>query len=124
MVASGRQLEVQSEARGLDGAAVVQGTPAANGAYVGIARVLADRTDVRMIQPGDVVICANASPTVLAAPIGALVTDFGGVLSNPAIISRERAIPAVFATVDATRRIRDGQRVRVDGARGRVTVLD
>ena len=101
----------------------MRGTAAARGARVGIARVLADGADIARIQPGDVLVCATASPIMPLAPIGALVADAGGVLSNPAIISRERGIPAVFATRDGTRRIRDGQRVAVDGARGIVTIL-
>jgi pyruvate,water dikinase len=85
--------------------------------------VIANGDDIARIQPGDVLVCAVVSPIMLAAPIGALVTDAGGVLSNPAIIAQERGIPAVLATGDGTQRIRDGQRIAVDGARGVVTIL-
>jgi pyruvate,water dikinase len=116
--------EVHAEASRSDGAAFVRGTPAARGAHVGVARVIANGDDIAKIQPGDVLVWAVVWPRMLAAPIGALVTDAGGVLSNPAIIARERGIPAVIATRDGTRRIRDGQRVAVDGARGVVTILE
>lgn len=118
-----RHRDVHGGAFCSNGAALVRGTAAACGAHVGIARVIANGDDIDGIQPGDVRVCAIASPSMLAAPIGALVADAGGVLSNPAIIARERGIPAVFATGDGTKRIRDGQRVAVDATLGTVAIL-
>jgi pyruvate,water dikinase len=60
--------------------------------------------------------------SILFSRIGALVTDTGGILSHPAIIAREFAIPAVVATGNATQLLRDGQLVTVDGDAGSVTV--
>jgi pyruvate,water dikinase len=57
---------------------------------------------------------------VLFPSIGALVTDSGGILSHPAIIAREYRVPAVVATGNATRLLRDGQIVTVDGTMGSV----
>jgi pyruvate,water dikinase len=51
------------------------------------------------------------------------VTDFGGILSHPAIIAREYGIPAVVATGNATQIIPDGQQVTVDGNTGIVQLL-
>lgn len=56
-------------------------------------------------------------------PRSALVTDAGGVLSHSAIVAREFGIPAVVGATEATSVLKDGQRVRVDGSRGRVEVL-
>jgi pyruvate,water dikinase len=58
--------------------------------------------------------------SVLFPSIGALVTDSGGILSHPAIIAREYRVPAVVATGNATRLLRDGQIVTVDGTMGSV----
>jgi pyruvate,water dikinase len=55
--------------------------------------------------------------------LGAIVTDNGGLLSHSAIVAREYGIPGVVGTREATERIADGARVRVDGAAGEVTVL-
>ena len=55
--------------------------------------------------------------------LGALVTDRGGALSHAAIVSREFGIPSVVGCRDATARIPDGARVRVDGLAGECTVL-
>jgi pyruvate,water dikinase len=56
--------------------------------------------------------------------MGALVTDGGGILSHPAIIAREHGIPAVVGTGNATKVLKDGQRVTVDGGRGVVEPAD
>ena len=61
---------------------------------------------------------------ILLPLLGAIVTDSGGLLSHPAIVAREYGIPGVVGTRDATDRIPDGARVRVDGDAGEVTVLD
>jgi rifampicin phosphotransferase len=55
--------------------------------------------------------------------VGAMVTDHGSFASHAAIVSREMGIPAVVGTVDGSRRIPDGARVRVDGTAGTVTIL-
>jgi phosphoenolpyruvate-protein kinase (PTS system EI component) len=60
---------------------------------------------------------------VLFPSVGALVTDTGGLLSHPAIIAREYRVPAVVATGSATRVLRDGQMVTVDGSTGLVEPL-
>ena len=52
-----------------------------------------------------------------------VVIDVGGPLSHGAIVARELGIPCVINTVDGSRRLRTGQRLRVDGERGRVEVL-
>jgi pyruvate,water dikinase len=62
----------------------------------------------------------NPAWTPLFAHAAAVVVDTGGVTSHAAIIAREYQIPAVMATVEGTRRLADGQRVRVDGTRGLV----
>jgi pyruvate,water dikinase len=74
------------------------------------------------LEAGDILVCPMTSPvwSVLFPSIGALVTDTGGILSHPAIIAREYRVPAVVATGNATRLLRDGQIVTVDGTMGSV----
>ena len=60
---------------------------------------------------------------ILLPLLGAIVTDSGGLLSHSAIVAREYGIPGVVGTRDATDRIPDGARIRVDGEAGEVTVL-
>ncbi|HEU0115487.1 MAG TPA: PEP-utilizing enzyme [Thermomicrobiales bacterium] len=60
----------------------------------------------------------NPAWTPLFQRAAAVVVDTGGAVSHAAIVAREYGIPAVMGTGDATRRLRDGQRARVDGNRG------
>ena len=54
----------------------------------------------------------------------ALITDSGGALSHAAIVAREYRLPSVVGTINGTKMLHNGQRVRVDGAAGRLQVLD
>jgi pyruvate,water dikinase len=73
---------------------------------------------------GDVLVAVTTTPawTPLFALASAVVTDIGGPLSHSSIVAREYGIPAVMATGMATRRIRSGQIVTVDGRAGLVTI--
>jgi pyruvate,water dikinase len=120
------ELETEGEQRDVSDPKMVHGRPAARGTYSGAVRVIMGEHEFDKIQSGDVLVCPITSPvwSVLFAKVGALVTDSGGILSHPAIIAREYGIPAVVATRTATSRLRDGQRVTVDGNAGFVRVLD
>ena len=77
------------------------------------------------VERDEIVVCRMTSPSwvVLFTKISGLVTDAGGMASHPAVVSREFGIPAVVGTSDATRRIKTGDRVRVNGATGRVEIV-
>ncbi len=103
----------------------LQGVGASPGKYTGTARIVRTATDFDRVRPGDVLIAPITSPTynVVLPLLGAIVTDRGGLLSHPAIISREYGIPAVVGARGATSEIREGSRVEVDGGSGLVRVL-
>ncbi|MBV9949780.1 MAG: hypothetical protein JOZ69_23260, partial [Myxococcales bacterium] len=65
----------------------------------------------------------DPSWTPLFVVIAGLVTEVGGLMTHGAVIAREYGLPAVVAVEHATRRIRDGQRIRVHGTEGYVEVL-
>ena len=102
------------------------GMPGCPGAAEGIARVVLDSNDPSALEPGDVLIAPITDPswTPLFVPAAAVVVDVGAALSHAIIVSRELGIPCVISATDATRRIPNGARVRVDGSTGMVTVLD
>ena len=56
--------------------------------------------------------------------LSAVVTELGGVVSHAAIVARENGLPAVVGVPEVTRWVRDGQRLRVDGATGAVNIVD
>lgn len=103
---------------------ILTGIAASPGVYTGPVRVVLDETQFGKLRPGDVLVCPITSPvwSVLFPNVGALVTDTGGILSHSAIIAREYRAPAVVATATATRTLRDGQPVTVDGSAGTVTI--
>jgi pyruvate,water dikinase len=106
-------------------ATTVHGLPVSPGVYVGRARVVNDEADFGRIEKGDVLVTRATSPyfNVVLPLLGALVTDRGGQLCHAAIVSREYGIPGVVGTREATKMVRDGARVRVDGDQGVVEVL-
>ncbi len=105
--------------------AIILGSPAAPGVAEGPARIIRDLSQLREIEPGDVLVCPATSPSwsPVFVHIAATVSDVGGVMSHTAIVCREYGLPAVVGTGDAVQRIRTGQRVRVDGDAGTVTIL-
>jgi phosphohistidine swiveling domain-containing protein len=114
-----------SVAPGGDGGQLLRGLPASPGSYVGQARVLHTPADSAGLEPGEVLIAPATSPgwAPLLLAAGALVTEIGGTLSHGAIIAREYGLPAVLNVTGATRCIRTGQLVRVDGSQGIVQLL-
>jgi phosphohistidine swiveling domain-containing protein len=103
----------------------IQGLSASVGVIEGTARVVLSPEQFSEVEKDEIVVCRMTSPAwvVLFTKIGGLVTDAGGMASHPAVVSREFGIPAVVGTSDATRRIKTGDRVRVNGATGVVQVL-
>jgi pyruvate,water dikinase len=106
--------------------ALIRGIACSAGRVTAPAKVLHGPEDFDQIAPGEVLVAAITTPawTPLFAMAGAVVTDVGGPLSHGSIVAREYGIPAVLGTGVATRRIRSGQMVTVDGGRGMVQILD
>ena len=103
----------------------VRGCGASSGIAEGPARVLTDVNQIGEIRDGEILVCPVTAPSwaPVFGKIKAAVSDIGGSMSHAAIVAREYGMPAVVGTGDATKRIRTGQRVRVDGDRGIVQVL-
>jgi pyruvate,water dikinase len=101
---------------------VLKGFGASAGKITAPARILRSPDDFGQMCPGDVLVAVTTTPawTPLFARASAIVTDIGGPLSHSSIVAREYGIPAVLATGDGTRRIRDGQTITVDGSAGTV----
>jgi len=119
-------LEDEVTATAMDDDAVrLQGRGASPGRTIGRARVVCNTSiDWPMVAPGDVLVAANAGPawTPLFPVLGGLVLEQGVVTQHAATTAREYGVPAVVGLADATRRIRDGAWVHVDGVTG-VVVL-
>ncbi|WP_091453306.1 PEP/pyruvate-binding domain-containing protein [Actinokineospora iranica] len=104
----------------------ITGSPGAAGVVEGAARVVSTAAEGAALLPGEILVTAvtNIGWTPLFPRAAAVVTDIGAPLSHAAIVARELGIPAVVGCGDATTRLATGDRVRVDGTLGRVTLLD
>ena len=104
---------------------ILYGIAASKGIYEGPARRVSGPSEFGQIARGDVLVTESTTEAfnILLPLLGGIVTDNGGLLSHAAIVSREYGIPGVVGTRDATQRIANGVRVRVDGDTGEVTVL-
>jgi len=103
----------------------IKGFAASSGVAEGIARVVKSVEEIGRLRQGDILICQVTNPTwaPIFQRISAAVSDIGGSMSHAAIVAREFGLPAVVGTGTGTQKIKDGQRVRVDGGRGIVTIL-
>jgi pyruvate,water dikinase len=104
---------------------VLYGIAASKGVYEGAARRVSGPSEFGQITKGDVLVTESTTEAfnILLPLLGGIVTDNGGLLSHAAIVAREYGIPGVVGTREATERIANGVRVRVDGDAGEVTVL-
>ncbi|WP_037501387.1 rifamycin-inactivating phosphotransferase [Solirubrobacter soli] len=110
--------------RGHAPAGALLGVPVSGGTVEGRARVIHDMADADL-EPGDILVTAYTDPswTPLFVAITGLVTEVGGLMTHGAVIAREYGLPAVVGVEQATRLIRDGQRIRVHGTDGYVEIL-
>jgi pyruvate,water dikinase len=104
---------------------MLRGLAASQGVYEGPARLIAGPSEFGRIVQGDILVTPATTEAfnILLPLLGAIVTDSGGLLSHSAIVAREYGIPGVVGTREATERIADGARLRVDGTAGEVTLL-
>ncbi|MFI7382901.1 rifamycin-inactivating phosphotransferase [Streptomyces sp. NPDC049813] len=100
------------------------GVPVSAGTVEGRARVVLDMEHADL-ETGDILVTAFTDPSwsPLFLGIAGLVTEVGGLMTHGAVIAREYGLPAVVGVEQATRRIRDGQRIRVHGGDGYVEIL-
>ncbi len=106
-------------------AGALTGLPVSAGTVEGRARVVLDMADADL-EAGDILVTAYTDPSWTPAfvAINGLVTEVGGLMTHGAVIAREYGLPAVVGVEQATRLIRDGQRIRVHGTDGYVEILD
>ena len=104
----------------------IRGIAVSTGRATAAARVLHGPEDFGQMRPGEVLVAGITTPawTPLFAMASAVVTDIGGPLSHSSIVAREYGIPAVLGTGVATKQIRSGETIRVDGDAGTVTLMD
>ena len=108
-----------------DIANTLSGSPVSAGTVEGIVHVILDPHGAQLV-PGEILVCPATDPawTPLFLAAGGLVMEVGGMMTHGSVVAREYGIPAVVGVSQATTRLQTGQRVRVDGSGGLVTVLE
>lgn len=106
-------------------AGALVGTGVSAGVVEGVARVVRD-PNTETILPGEILVAPSSDPgwTPLFLNAAAMVVEVGGPVSHGALVAREYGLPAVVSVPLATTKIQTGQRIRVDGTRGFVELLD
>jgi len=101
------------------------GLGVSTGIVEGRARVVENLEDAH-IEKGDILVTKFTDPswTPIFVSISGLVTEVGGMMSHGAVITREYGLPAVVGVVNASKLIKDGQRIRVNGTEGYVEILE
>jgi len=103
----------------------IEGLGVSPGVIEGVAKVVSSPEEFDQVKQGDIMVCQMTNPawTPLFAIIGGIVCDAGGMVAHPAVMAREFGIPGVTGTGIATREIKTGDRLRVDGTAGVVEIL-
>lgn len=102
----------------------IVGLPVSTGVIEGRARVILNMEEAAL-EDGDILVTSFTDPswTPLFVSIKGLVTEVGGLMTHGAVIAREYGLPAVVGVENATKRIQDGQRIRVHGTEGYIEIL-
>ncbi|OGC79395.1 phosphoenolpyruvate synthase [candidate division WWE3 bacterium RIFOXYD1_FULL_43_17] len=102
--------------------ALLEGLAASPGVGVGKVKIVKKPSEINIVKEGDVLVAEMTNPDYVPAMkrASAIVTDLGGRTSHAAIVSRELGIPAVVGTSHATKMLRVGELITVDGAEGKV----
>ena len=105
-------------------AEAIVGLPVSSGVIEGRARVILSMEDADL-EDGDILVTSFTDPswTPLFVSIKGLVTEVGGLMTHGAVIAREYGLPAVVGVENATKLIKDGQRIRVHGTEGYIEIL-
>ena len=100
---------------------ILKGTGASVGEVEGVVKVVKDLDfSSAEFKEGDILVTriTNPSMIMIITKAAAIVTDIGGLTSHPSIVSRELGIPCVVGTEKATKVLKDGMKIKVDGKRG------
>ncbi len=102
----------------------ITGSPVSPGVAEGIVHVVIDPRGAQLA-PGEILVCPGTDPawTPLFMVAGGLVMEVGGMMTHGSVVAREYGIPAVVGVHQATLRLKDGQRIRLDGTTGSIVIL-
>lgn len=99
---------------------ILQGLGASPGVGVGPVKIIKSSKEIKRMEGGEVLVTEMTTPDFVPAmkKASAIVTDTGGMTSHAAIVSRELGVPCIVGTQDATKKLKEGTTVSVDGTHG------
>ena len=108
-----------------DSAEIITGSPVSPGVAEGNVHIIFDPSGAQLV-PGEILVCPGTDPawTPLFMAAGGLITEVGGMMTHGSVVAREYGIPAVVGVHQATTRLKNGQRIRIDGTTGKIVILD
>lgn len=108
-----------------DNGDVITGSPVSPGVAEGRVHIVLDPRGTQL-SPGEIMVCPGTDPawTPLFLAAGGLITEVGGMMTHGSVVAREYGIPAVVGVHQATSRLKDGQRIRMDGSTGKIALLE
>ncbi len=120
-----RYRRIADEVAAKDAKGIVHGIPAQPGNAKGKVRIISCTHDIRRVREGDILVANTTHPDYLPAmhKAAAFVTNEGGIASHAAIVARERKVPCIVGTKNATSVLKDGMIVEVDAREGVVRVV-
>ena len=104
----------------------IKGLGANNGVVIGTARVIESFDEIDKLRKDDILVTkfTDTGWTSKFAILSGIVTEYGGILCHAAIVSREYGIPAIVSCYNVMKKIKDGQKIKIDGTTGVVTILE
>jgi len=117
-----KEREPDSDIPEINATPILTGVAASPGIAVGTVKLVPDPSNVSKVETGDVLVAEMTTPDYVPAMkrAVAIVTDRGGRTAHAAIVSRELGIPCIVGTETATKSLKDGQIITIDGYRGHV----
>lgn len=108
------------------GTSEIHGMVANCGKVVGKVRILLDYNDTDKVEKGDIIVASMTTPDYISAmeKASGFITDEGGITCHAAIISREFNVPCIVGTINATEKLKNGQKIELDAYNGIVKVID
>ncbi len=107
------------------GVKTIKGTTASRGNAKGAVKIINKPSDMDKMQQGDILVSVATTPSIVPAmkKAAAIITDEGGLTCHAAIVSRELGTPCIVGTKNASKTLKDGDRVEVDATKGLITIL-
>ncbi len=108
----------------IDDSNAIVGDPVSPGIVEGNVKVVLNPHETKL-EPGEILVCPGTDPawTPLFLAAGGLVMEVGGMMTHGSVVAREYGIPAVVGVHQATQRLETGQRIRVNGSTGEISVI-